>query len=504
MGALRLTRAAVEAASPALGDRYLWDSLVVGFAVKVTPRGARAYLVQYRARGRTRRLAIGRHGRPWTVETARDKARLILAQVGQGRDPQGERMARRRDMSVAELGELYLAEAIPHHSRSARLCARGLIANHIVPILGRMAVSQLTSAEADRLLREVAAGKTACVRPRAGASAVKVQGGRAAANAAVTTLSAMLGFAVRRGVRSDHPTRRTPRFRQPRRGRPLSPDEYARLGQALAAASALGAPNPQALNAIALICLTGQGVGEILGLTWGQVDLQAARLALTDARGRRRLAPIAAPAVALIAALPRRGRGERVFVGRGGDGGLSELTWTWTRIAAAAGLEGVRLQDLRYSFGGLGVGAGESLPVVGALMGYRTASSTERLASLAEAPVKAAADRISAQVARLMGFEIPEPALTEALAEGERSRRALAEAAATPWIRVEEAARLTGLTPGTLQLYRTTGDGPSYRKLRYLVVYRRDEVVAWVAARGKRSKAGRPRKRALAGPGTAG
>src|SRR5512139_3648314 len=84
----RLTKRVVERASAARDrDVWLWDTELRGFGVRIKPSGVRSYVVQYRnAGGRTRRLALGRHG-VLTAEQARDMARQRLADAKRGVDP---------------------------------------------------------------------------------------------------------------------------------------------------------------------------------------------------------------------------------------------------------------------------------------------------------------------------------------------------------------------------------------------------------------------------------
>src|SRR5260370_41797021 len=82
----KLTKRTVEAISPAGGDALTWDSEIPGFGVKVTPRGARIYLLQYSRGNRTRRCTIGRHG-DVTAEQARREARGLRGLTGMGGDP---------------------------------------------------------------------------------------------------------------------------------------------------------------------------------------------------------------------------------------------------------------------------------------------------------------------------------------------------------------------------------------------------------------------------------
>lgn len=88
----KITKRAVDAIqTPPAGKRaYLWDDTLKGFGCMVTDKGAKSYLVQYRMGGRgepTRRVTIGRHGSPWTPDTARDRAAELLEQVRRKVDP---------------------------------------------------------------------------------------------------------------------------------------------------------------------------------------------------------------------------------------------------------------------------------------------------------------------------------------------------------------------------------------------------------------------------------
>src|ERR1700691_975766 len=68
-------------------DSSLWDTEVAGFGLKVTSKSGKVYVLQYRIAGRLRCYTIGRHGSPWTPETARTEALRLLRQVKSGIDP---------------------------------------------------------------------------------------------------------------------------------------------------------------------------------------------------------------------------------------------------------------------------------------------------------------------------------------------------------------------------------------------------------------------------------
>ena len=75
----KITKRTVEAIAPSLRDTFLWDAEIPGFGCKVTPKGARTYLLQYSRGGRDHRVTIGRHGVEFTAEQARNEARLLIS-----------------------------------------------------------------------------------------------------------------------------------------------------------------------------------------------------------------------------------------------------------------------------------------------------------------------------------------------------------------------------------------------------------------------------------------
>src|SRR5438477_12356413 len=103
----RITKRTVDALRPEPRQQFLWDADLPGFGMRVTPAGVRSYVLQYRRGALSRRLTIGRHGAPWTPETARREALRLKAEVAAGRDPAEARAADRKAPTVAELAERF-------------------------------------------------------------------------------------------------------------------------------------------------------------------------------------------------------------------------------------------------------------------------------------------------------------------------------------------------------------------------------------------------------------
>ncbi|MFV3131688.1 tyrosine-type recombinase/integrase [Niveispirillum sp. KHB5.9] len=400
MPSTRISKRTVDSAIPGARDCYLWDSELSGFGLKVTPSGAKTYLVQYRTGGRgmpTRRITIGRHGSPWTPEQARQEARRVLAAVDLGEDPAAAKADKRRDLTVSDLCDLYLAEGCTTKKSSTIRADQGRITWHIKPLLGKRKVGDITRADVERLLRDVATGKTASPQ-RSSKGGSRATGGKGAASQTVILLRAMFAFALARELREDNPATGIKTFQVRKLERFLTEEEMARLGKTLSDFEKKGA-NPYLIAAIRLLLLTGCRKSEILKLTWDCVDTTHSCLRLPDSKTGAKVVPLGRTALDTLIKLQRVPGNPYVISGKGGNGQLVNIDRTWEKIRGTAQLPDLRLHDLRHSFASVGAANGSSLLIIGKILGHTQPTTTQRYAHLANDPVLVAANKISAAIA---------------------------------------------------------------------------------------------------------
>lgn len=492
---VKLTKRLVDDLSPSAKERFLWDNEVFGFGLRISPAGTVTYILQYRFEGRQRRFKIGIHGSPWTPETARQEARSLQGKIVDGIDPQHIRISERKELTIAELGEIYLTETlVTAKDRSVR-AARNNIDNHIKPLMGSRRASSIARADVEQLLRDVAAGKTARKTKVGYRKLSRVRGGKGAANQCLTTLSAMMGVAVGRSLRLDNPVIGVRRFPGKKMERFLSPAELARLGEALAAAASLNVENPYAIAAIRLLVLTGCRKSEILTLKRSHIDTFHRCLRLPDSKTGAKIVHLGAPAIRVLASLRPVDGNPYLLPGKRDGTHVTDLQSVWARIRKTAGLEDVRIHDLRHSFASIGASTGDSMLIIGALLGHRSAKTTQRYTHLSDHPLKSAAERISDEIARHLerhgtdGVELlaaeddPFGAYwaSEAAATEPTSDPVLGTVIRTQWLDTRAAAARLGFTVGTMQTYRWMGTGPAFRKIGRRVVYSADALDAWAA-----------------------
>lgn len=408
---MKITKRTVDAAAPTDRDRFVWDDELPGFGLRVWPSGRKTFLAQYRVggggRSKQRRFTIGTYPL-LTAEEARLKAREVLSRARLGEDLAGARDQARNAKTVAELTELWLAEAAHINRRSgaprtAQSVAgeRGRINAHVLPLLGNRRLNDLSRADVERFRDQIARGATAGEKKTKLRGRARVRGGQGTATRTVRMLASIFAFAVDRGLMADNPARGVRLTPGRSMNRFLSPQELARLGEALAALEAKGR-HPYALTIIRLLALTGARRSEITGLRWREVDFERGLLRLEASKTGAKTLPLSAPAILILQSQTKVEGSDYVFPAATGSSHFQGLGRIWHEAREAAGLDNVRLHDLRHTFASFGASGGLGLPVIGALLGHRQAATTARYAHLADDPLRAAAERIGGTIADAM------------------------------------------------------------------------------------------------------
>ena len=389
----------------------IWDGAVAGFGARCQRSALPSYFLFYRTwEGRQRWHTIGRHGSPWTPETARAEAQRILGEVRKGEDPAAAKRARRRAANVSELCDLYLADAEAGRlltrrkkakKRSTLEIDKGRVERHIKPLLGRLKVTAVTTDDIDNFMHDVAEGKTAGNTKSAKKRGLaRVRGGKTTATRTVGLLGGIFSYAVQHRMRQDNPVRGVIRFEDGKRERRLTDDEYKALGDALLKAKEANIW-PAAVAASRFLALTGWRSGEALGLRWDEVDLARRTAILDDTKTGRSMRPLPSAACEVLRNAMRSD--PLVFPGTRGAGPMKGFRKLWNRILKLCELPSdVTPNVLRHSFTSLGADMGYSDVTIGAIVGHKGRTTTSRYIHSADAVLLSAADSIADQVAALM------------------------------------------------------------------------------------------------------
>ena len=197
------------------------------------------------------------------------------------------------------------------------------------------------------------------------------------------------------------------RFRERAVERFLTPEERAHLESVLQTCEntprcQTGHLNPEAARAIRLLALTGMRRDEVLNLTWPQVDWRQGMLRLPDSKTGKRDVVVSDVVLALLREIadakgnPKNGR---VVCSRTGQK-LASLNVTWRRVRKLAGLDDVRLHDLRHSVASDAIMDGVPLEIVGKMLGHRNYHTTQRYAHIADTVLRDAVNKTGKTIAR--------------------------------------------------------------------------------------------------------
>jgi integrase len=366
-------------------DRIVFDALEAGFGVRVTAAAAKIFVAHVRVDGRLHRASLGRFPAVSVVE-ARNAARIALRDMREGRDPAMEQAARAKAIeagatTVAKFSERWLDEVVrPKRKPRTRADYERLLKDKILPALGHLVVERVT--KEDVLKLHLAMKDT----PRR-------------ANYAVSTFRAMMTYAEDCGLRPPltNPARRIEMYRERLRERFLSEEEIGKAAEGIAAAERAGKIGPHGAAGLRLALFTGARSGEITAAQWPHVDWQRRLIRLPDSKTNEpRTIHLSEAALEIVRTTPRVGP----FIIAGAKDGepYKNLSRAWIVARQYAGLDGVRLHDLRHSYASLAAGRGVSLQMIGKLLGHRVAATTQRYAHLARDVVAAVNDELEEPV----------------------------------------------------------------------------------------------------------
>ncbi len=413
----KITKRRIDALKPTPGeDMHLWDTEIKGLGLRVKPSGTKSFVLDYYAPNfhqKRRRMTLGLFG-PLTVEDARRRAMELLSRVAQGEDPAAKGAEERRsnrDKTVAALFPIYLADSVDLRKASTLANYETLGRLYILPTLGTLPVARVSAKDVADLHRSMRSTKVN-------------------ANRVLQLIKAFFYWMEKREIfQGENPASKVDRYPEKARERFLSPEELARLGDALRLAETMGlepAPehrkspskkrrrnsgmfdsgpqpaNPVAVAVLRLLILSGWREQEALTLRWDAVDFSRGMVTLEATKAGRSVRALPAAALALIADQPKTEGSAYVFPGRVEGKPIREIQRLWHAVRHHAGLPGVRLHDLRHSVASFAAAQGHSLILIGKMLGHKDQRSTERYAHLADDARKAMADSVGAQIDRAL------------------------------------------------------------------------------------------------------
>ena len=376
---MRLTDAAIARHRPREREYTVWDPRIAGLGVRVRPSGGRSWIFLRKTDGGTRRISLG-PAELKTVEEVRRECHALAAEPGSEDKPKEIRHAvpSFRDFVAGTWKEAHCDRYKPSTQRGVR----SILTGQLLPAFGSKLLDRISPTQVRRwfdIYSRTAPGN---------------------GNHALDLLRQILNF----GVACDHldtnPAQGIKRNRRPALTRFLSREEIGPLHRVLDRQTRKS--SRQQADIIHLLLLTGCRKGEIVHLRWSAVQDDILVLAESKTGPRK---------------VPLNTQARRILEGQRRDGSpfvfpspldpsqpRSPDLRLWYRVRRQAGIEDVRLHDLRHTHASHAVMNGVPVPVVSRLLGHSNVSMTLRYAHLGDREIEAAAERVGQSISAIMGI----------------------------------------------------------------------------------------------------
>ena len=352
------------------------DAKVTGLQLRVSSTGRKTFYLYFRTkRGKQKRPKLGDYG-ILTVEQARDTARAMLGEISKGNDPTERH--RVNDLTLINFFEVFDKNHISKHVKSSTAKTyHSLFKSVIAPSLGMQLLDDITRSHVEEMVAQN-------------------DNRRTTANHALVLLRLILDKAQQWEFMSSmrNPCANVTKFKTQAKERFLSDNEIARLVATLDQFEAASLAPKNAITIVRLLMMTGCRKNEITRLRWDELFLEEGVLKLKDSKTGKKEVTLSDDANQILAAAPPN-ESDYIFPGKDGIEPIQGLQKIWHRIRGKAGLQDVRIHDLRHTFASVAVSSGTPLYEVGRLLGHASIQSTQRYAHLERSRLKDSLNKFS-------------------------------------------------------------------------------------------------------------
>lgn len=366
----------------------LWDDDPRGLGLRIFPSGRKSWVLSYRVAGRKRMMSLGDYG-VLTLDQARSRAKVELAALeNQNVDPLAEKRKREMEARTGTVKAMFLAYLADRKPKSAGE-------------LLKIAERQIWKPFGARGWREVRRSEV-----RSWHESIRTSTGPYAANRALQALRAAYYWRLWREDDSpgDRPSNRDTRnpcagialFPEKRRQVRLEMDQLPKLQAAIDAET----DDVYVRALFRFVLAVGCRKSEAMRLKWEDVTHgENATATFRDTKnGEDRTVPLSSYAAGLLDGLPRVKDNPYVFVGHRRGSHLQSVNKAWERIRKRAGIEHIRIHDLRRSFGSWLGDAGFTSKQIGAVLGHKTDITSRVYMALGDQSKRAAVEAMQALI----------------------------------------------------------------------------------------------------------
>ena len=380
-----LTERVVREAKPNGKTQFIWDRQITGFGLRITANGVKSYILNFRIRGRERRMTLGRASEI-SLKAARKKAAEHLEGIKMdGIDPLEVKQKARQAPTVQDGLDRFFNEFAPDRIRIGRMKKSTLTEYRrqstasVKPFLGKLRINEVQKNDIERMVKTLP---------------------RTQRNRVLAFTQRLFNFFMEEGLRnSPNPCSEIERANEEARDRVLSASEMAALAKAL---NQHKEQHPASVAAIRVAAMTGLRIGEILSIQWNHIDFESGRLTLPDTKSGRRVHSLPKLVLEIISKLPKFPNCPWIFTSRG----KAPITYKVVRArladaVKAAGIEDVRLHDFRRTAMTLLAASGASAQIIQQFVGHSSIEMALRYVKAVNEPVHQARADVADTVQRM-------------------------------------------------------------------------------------------------------
>lgn len=384
MPKLDLTQAFVKKtkAPESLNSIDYYDERMPGLLLKVLPSGRKTYYIRYKNPKKVNcQRKIG-NAEILSLSQARALARRKLAEVAMGEDPFKD-----APLNLSPTLEAFAEnDYIPYVKTYKKSWEMDIsrIRNHLLPYFGTMRMKDIEKRDVVQLIND----QLPTYKP-------------GSINRVIILLRYMFNLAIKWEVEGV--------FRNPTAGIPLlkennQVERFLSAEEAKALLIAIKASkNPMLQHIVSMLILTGARKREVLDAKWEDFDMERTSWRIPNTKaGKARIVPLSDTATALLTKLKKKKRSPYAFANPITLKPYKSIYYSWHTARKEAGLDDVRIHDLRHSFASFLVNAGRSLYEVQTLLGHTQIKTTQRYAHLSTTSLRAASNEVSLAVPELI------------------------------------------------------------------------------------------------------
>ncbi len=352
--------------SPEKGKRaYYYDTKIRGLGISVTGAGSKSFIVYRKIDGKPERVTLG--GFPdLSIENARNMAEEVNSQIAQGKNPNQQKRAIAQEITFGNLFNKYISDYAKLQKKSWEVDAA--LFRRYLEDFAKKKISSIKKADISNIHTKIGSNN-----------------GQYAANRALSLMHTLYNKAIEWGYEGINPCSGIKKFKEKSRERFLQTEELPRFFEALNAEI-----NETFRDYVYISLLTGARRSNVLGMSWQGVNFSNRTWRIEETKnGESQTIHLSEQALEILARRFKSKINDWVFPSStSASGHIEEPKKAWNRVLTNAGIEDLRIHDLRRTLGSWQAATGANSYIIGKSLGHKTQQATAIYARLNLDPVR--------------------------------------------------------------------------------------------------------------------